>query len=104
MRASTLEIIWHAKEPVLSVDFHPTDARLFATGGGDKDVKVREREREFARETRASPPPRRRRCKRKRTIGAPILPSLILLLPNIATSTHSSGASRSSPRRRPQRR
>jgi hypothetical protein len=40
MRASTLEIIWHAKEPVLSVDFHPTDARLFATGGGDKDVKV----------------------------------------------------------------
>lgn len=41
MRASTLEIIWHAKEPVLSVDFHPSDPRLFATGGGDKDVKVR---------------------------------------------------------------
>jgi hypothetical protein len=40
MRAATLEIIWHAKEPVLSVDFHPTDPRLFATGGGDKDVKV----------------------------------------------------------------
>lgn len=40
MRAQTLEIIWHAKEPVLSVDFHPSDPRLFATGGGDKDVKV----------------------------------------------------------------
>ena len=38
MHAKTLQVVWHAKEPVFSVDFHP-DGTL-ATGGGDKDVKV----------------------------------------------------------------
>ena len=38
MRAKTLQIIWHSKEPVLSLDFHP-DGYL-ATSGADKDIKV----------------------------------------------------------------
>ena len=39
MKAKTLQIVWHGKEPVFSVDFHP-DGYL-ATGGADKEVKVR---------------------------------------------------------------
>jgi len=54
MRSQTLEIIWHAKEPVLSVDFHPSDPRLFATGGGDKDVKVRFAEKKTRRCSRGA--------------------------------------------------
>jgi WD40 repeat protein len=38
MRFQTCLIVWHSKEPVLSVDFHPT-GRL-ATGGADNTVKV----------------------------------------------------------------
>jgi WD40 repeat protein len=38
MKAKTLQIIWHSKDPVFSIDFHP-DGYL-ATGGGDKDIKV----------------------------------------------------------------
>ncbi len=38
MRAKTLQVVWHSKEPVFSVDFHP-DGTL-ATGGADKDIKV----------------------------------------------------------------
>ncbi|KAL3151977.1 hypothetical protein ABBQ32_001100 [Trebouxia sp. C0010 RCD-2024] len=33
-----MQIMWHDEKPVYSVDFHPSG--FFATGGGDKDVKV----------------------------------------------------------------
>lgn len=39
MRAKTLQIMWHETQPVFSVDFHP-DGYL-ATGGGDREIKVR---------------------------------------------------------------
>jgi hypothetical protein len=38
MRAKLLQVVWHSKEPVYSLDFHPSG--LLATGGGDKEVKV----------------------------------------------------------------
>ena len=38
MKVKTLEIAWHAREPVLSVDFHPS-GRL-ATAGADNTVRV----------------------------------------------------------------
>jgi hypothetical protein len=40
MRAKTVQIVWHCKEPVFSVDFDPQRPRLFITGGADKDIKV----------------------------------------------------------------
>lgn len=39
MRVKTMQVMWHDEKPVYSVDFHPSG--IFATGGGDKDVKVR---------------------------------------------------------------
>lgn len=39
MRVKTVQVMWHDEKPVYSVDFHPSG--MFATGGGDKDVKVR---------------------------------------------------------------
>jgi hypothetical protein len=41
MKAKTLQILWHGKDPVLTLDFHPSG--LLATGGADKDVRVRVR-------------------------------------------------------------
>jgi WD40 repeat protein len=38
MKAKTLQIIWHSKDPVFSIDFHPDG--YFATGGADKEIKV----------------------------------------------------------------
>jgi len=38
MRVKTIQIVWHEKKPVYSVDFHSSG--VLATGGGDKDVKV----------------------------------------------------------------
>lgn len=38
MRIKTVQVVWHCKEPVFSIDFHPSG--LLATGGGDKEVKV----------------------------------------------------------------
>jgi WD40 repeat protein len=38
MRFQTCLIVWHGKEPVFSLDFHPS-GRL-ATGGADNTVKV----------------------------------------------------------------
>jgi len=38
MRAKVLQIIWHDKDPVYSLDFHPSG--LLATAGGDKEIKV----------------------------------------------------------------
>lgn len=38
MKAKTLQIVWHSKDPVFSIDFHPDG--YIATGGGDKDIKV----------------------------------------------------------------
>ena len=38
MKAKTLQIVWHSKGAVYSVDFHPSG--LLATGGLDKDIKV----------------------------------------------------------------
>lgn len=39
MKAGTLQIVWHAKDPVYSLDFHPSG--LLATAGGDKEIKVK---------------------------------------------------------------
>eukprot|EP00983_Pelagomonas_calceolata_P129847 1161640-Pelagomonas_calceolata.AAC.13 len=41
MKAKTLQIVWHGKEPVFTLDFHPTNPALLATGGADKDIKAR---------------------------------------------------------------
>eukprot|EP00884_Botryococcus_braunii_P014857 jgi/Botrbrau1/23372/Bobra.0051s0024.1 len=38
MRVKTVQVVWHCKEPVFSIDFHPSG--LLATGGGDKEVKI----------------------------------------------------------------
>eukprot|EP00877_Chromochloris_zofingiensis_P011531 jgi/Chrzof1/6631/Cz19g03120.t1 len=38
MHAKTLQIVWHSKEPVFSVDFHPDG--YIATAGQDKEVKL----------------------------------------------------------------
>ncbi|KAF6263109.1 WD40-repeat-containing domain protein [Scenedesmus sp. NREL 46B-D3] len=38
MRAKTLQIIWHSKDPVFSIDFHPDG--YFATGGADREIKI----------------------------------------------------------------
>ena len=39
MRVKTLQIVWHGKEPVYSLDFHPSG--ILATGGADKEIKVK---------------------------------------------------------------
>lgn len=39
MKAKVLQIVWHEKEPVYSVDFHVSG--FLATAGADKEVKVR---------------------------------------------------------------
>ncbi|WIA28323.1 hypothetical protein OEZ86_010873 [Tetradesmus obliquus] len=38
MKAKTLQIIWHSKDPVFSIDFHPDG--YFATGGADREIKI----------------------------------------------------------------
>lgn len=38
MKVKTLQIVWHEKEPVYSLDFHP-DGTLF-TAGADKQIKT----------------------------------------------------------------
>ncbi|GIL93395.1 hypothetical protein Vretimale_17474 [Volvox reticuliferus] len=38
MQLKTLQIVWHGKEPVLSVDFQPS-SHTFASGGQDGEVK-----------------------------------------------------------------
>lgn len=38
VKAKTLQVVWHNREPVYSLDFHPSG--LLATGGGDKEVKL----------------------------------------------------------------
>ncbi|GAQ82373.1 Putative chromatin assembly complex 1 subunit B/CAC2 [Klebsormidium nitens] len=44
MKAKTLQILWHGKDPVLSLDFHPSG--LLATGGADKDIRLWQLERD----------------------------------------------------------
>ena len=39
MRVKTLQVVWHGKEPVYSLDFHPSG--ILATGGADKEIKVK---------------------------------------------------------------
>jgi hypothetical protein len=39
MRVKTLQIVWHGKEPVYTLDFHPSG--ILATGGADKEIKVK---------------------------------------------------------------
>ena len=39
MKVKTLQIVWHARQAVYALDFHPSG--VLATGGGDNDVKVR---------------------------------------------------------------
>lgn len=36
-KVKTLQIVWHGKEPVYSLDFHP-DGTLFSAGA-DKEIK-----------------------------------------------------------------
>ena len=38
MHVKTLQVIWHDKEPVYSVDFNSPS--VLATGGGDKEIKI----------------------------------------------------------------
>jgi WD40 repeat protein len=38
MRFQTCFIVWHGKEPVFSIDFHPSGK--IATGGADNTIKV----------------------------------------------------------------
>lgn len=38
MKAKTIQIVWHEKQPVFSLDFHP-DGTLI-TSGGDKEIKL----------------------------------------------------------------
>ena len=37
-KCRTIQIVWHGKEPVYSLDFHP-DGTL-ATAGADKEIKL----------------------------------------------------------------
>ncbi len=39
MRVKTLQIVWHDKEPISTVDF--SKSGILATGGADKTIKVR---------------------------------------------------------------
>ena len=39
MKVKTLQVLWHGKDPVLSVDFSP-DTGLLASCGGDKEIKL----------------------------------------------------------------
>ena len=38
MKAKILQVVWHGKEPVYSIDFHASG--LLATAGADKEIKV----------------------------------------------------------------
>ena len=37
-KLKTLQIVWHGKEPVYSLDFHPNG--LLVTAGADKEIKT----------------------------------------------------------------
>ena len=39
MSVKTIQISWHSREPIFSVDFHPS-SRTIATAGADNDIKV----------------------------------------------------------------
>jgi hypothetical protein len=43
MRSKVLQILWHNKDPVYSLDFHPNG--MLATAGQDKEVMVRHAEK-----------------------------------------------------------
>jgi WD40 repeat protein len=50
MRLQCPQVTWHGGEqgknaPILSIDFHPTDRHLIATGGADGEARVKERRR-----------------------------------------------------------
>ena len=38
MRARTVQIIWHDKQAIFSVDFNPSNSKVFCTSGGDNIV------------------------------------------------------------------
>ncbi|KAJ3354536.1 hypothetical protein HDU91_005762 [Kappamyces sp. JEL0680] len=40
MRAKTIQIIWHDKQPIFSVDFDPLFKSRFATCGGDTNIRI----------------------------------------------------------------
>lgn len=45
MRLQCPQVTWHGGEqgknaPILSIDFHPTDRHLVATGGADGEARV----------------------------------------------------------------
>lgn len=40
MKAKTVQIHWHQKHPVFSLDTHPLDPQLLVTAGGDNAVRA----------------------------------------------------------------
>ncbi|KAI9296186.1 WD40 repeat-like protein [Neoconidiobolus thromboides FSU 785] len=40
MKASTLQFLWHCKDPIYSLDFHPNIKDYFATCGSDSTVRL----------------------------------------------------------------
>jgi len=45
MKAKTLQVVWHSGLPVFGIDMNRSG--LVVTGGGDKDVKVKKKEKSF---------------------------------------------------------
>jgi WD40 repeat protein len=40
MRLKTIQILWHDRNPIFSVDFDPFDSNRLATGGADSHIRV----------------------------------------------------------------
>lgn len=40
MKVKTCQIHWHNKQPIYSVDFHPSNANKLVTCGGDNNVRL----------------------------------------------------------------
>jgi len=40
MKAKTLQIHWHDRQPIFSIDFEPCGKGRLATAGGDENVRV----------------------------------------------------------------
>jgi len=40
MKAKTLQIHWHDRQPIFSIDFEPCGKGRLATAGGDENVRI----------------------------------------------------------------
>jgi chromatin assembly factor 1 subunit B len=40
MKVKTLQIHWHNKQPIYSVDFNPQNPQKLVTCGGDNNIRV----------------------------------------------------------------